>query len=493
MPLVKMLNAKNIRVSIIDDDEDDYFIISEYMRSIEGGNLTIDWCSNFQDAIKKINAREYDIYFIDYRLGSHTGLELLQEINRTEFYDPVVLLTGKGNKDIDVKAMESGATDYLIKSELTTEKLERCIRYSLERAADLKELKAQEYKYRKLFETSKDAVFITNSNLVLTEVNHAATQLFLYHSHQLINKSLFDLIRDSPQKIALCDRFRKRDDVNDFPVDIETAEGEVKSCLLSLSFPGDAGEKLVHGILHDITNIKKAELANLQSQKLAANERLMRTLAHEIRNPLNNILLSVDHFSLPHTESEENQQNLVAIMQRNCIRINHIITELLDLTKPIDPVFKKHSLQEILDESIALVSDRINLQKIKIRKNYPDTPLEISANKSKLVIALTNIMINAIEAMESGKGELSITINSNSNNNHYTVSIKDNGKGIPTEYQSKLFEPFFTLKKNGIGLGLSASYSIIQSHKGDIRVESEPGKGSEFVISLSPEVNALVD
>lgn len=481
-----MLNAKDIRIAIIDDDEEDFFIISDCIQAIEGSNFHIDWYNNYQDGLQKINAREYDIYFVDYRLGSHTGLELLQEINRNGFYDPVVLLTGKGNKDIDIKAMKYGATDYLVKSELTTEKLERCIRYSLEHAADLKELKSQENRYRNLFETSKDAVFITDTNLMLTEVNRASTKLFQLDKEQLLNHSLFDFIKGGQQKDMLNELFQKGEDVADLPVEVENPAGEAKSCLISLSFPKEEGDELsIHGILHDITNIKKAELANLQAQKLAANERLMRTLAHEIRNPLNNILLSVDHFTPPYSENEESQKNLVGIMQRNCVRINHIITELLNLTKPLDPVFKKHSLQSIVDESIGLVSDRLDLQKIAINKNYPVAPLDISANKSKLVIAMTNIMINAVEAMEYGKGELTITLDENGP--HYYVSIKDNGKGIPAEYQQRLFEPFFTLKRNGIGLGLSASYSIIQSHKGDIRVESEPGRGTEFIISLSAE------
>jgi PAS domain S-box-containing protein len=478
-----MLNVQDIRIVIIDDDEDDYFIIADYIKAIEGSHFIIDWCNNYKEALQKINAREYDIYFVDYRLGNHTGLELLQQINKGEFYDPFVLLTGKGNKDIDIKAMESGATDYLIKSELTTENLERCIRYSLDRAADLKELKAQENKYRNLFENSKDAVFIADSNLIMTEVNHAASLLFLCDVNELINRNLFDFIKDDPQKNLLREFFERKDTINDLPVEIENSAGETRSCLLSLSFPDTENEQLIHGILHDITNIKKAELANLQAQKLSANERLMRTLAHEIRNPLNNILLSVDHFKLPYDDNADNQKNLVEIMQRNCIRINHIITELLNLTKPMELSFQKHSLQEIMDESITLISDRINLQKVVVHKSYPEVPLEISANKSKLVIAFTNILINAIEAMETGKGELFISISALSNN--YIVSIKDNGKGVPAEYLQKLFEPFFTLKKNGIGLGLPASYSIIQSHKGDIRVESQVNKGTEFIISLS--------
>ena len=481
-----MLNAQEIKIAIIDDDEDDYFIIADYIKGIEGSNFIIDWCNNYQQAIQKINAREYDIYFVDYWLGSRTGLELLQEINPERFYDPIVLLTGKGNKDIDVKAMESGATDYLIKSELTTEKLERCIRYSLNRADDLKELKARENKYRNLFENSKDAVFITDSNLGLMEVNLAASLLFLYEVNKMINRNLFDFIKDDTQKNILHQLFQKKDNIYDLPVEIENAGGEIRSCLLSLTFIQDKEEHLIHGILHDITNIKKVELANLQAQKLSANEKLMRTLAHEIRNPLNNILLSVDHFTIPFEESIDSQKNLLAIMQRNCIRINHIITELLTLSKPLELIFQKHTLQEILDESITLTQDRINLQKVIVHKSYPEFPLEVSANKSKLVIAFTNILINAIEAMETGKGELSVSITASPNN--YIISIKDNGKGVPAEYMHKLFEPFFTMKKNGTGLGLPATYSIIQSHKGDIRVESQVNKGTEFIISLNAEV-----
>lgn len=488
-----MLNVQDIRIAIIDDDEDDYFIIADYIKAIEGSNFIIDWCNNYQDAIQKINARNYDIYFVDYRLGSRTGLELLQEINQDKFTDPVVLLTGKGNKNIDIMAMERGATDYLIKSELTTEKLERCIRYSLNRAADLKELKAKEYKYRNLFENSKDAVFITDTSLVFTEVNDAASHLFGHPISQLINNNLLSFIKDDAQKEIFVDLFEQKNSINDLPLEIENSSGDIKSCLLSISFPGDTDEtRLLYGILHDITNIKKAEMANLHAQKLAANERLMRTLAHEIRNPLNNILLSVDHFTLPYDNNLDNQKNLVAIMQRNCIRINHIITELLDLTKPLELSFQKHSLQDILDEAITLTTDRINLQKVKVYKQYPNKPLEISANRSKLVIAFTNILVNAIEAMEAGKGELYITITNTPSN--YMISIRDNGRGIPSEYLQKLFEPFFTMKKNGIGLGLPAAYSIIQSHKGDIRVESQVNKGAEFIISLlaeKPEMSAV--
>jgi signal transduction histidine kinase len=136
-----------------------------------------------------------------------------------------------------------------------------------------------------------------------------------------------------------------------------------------------------------------------------------------------------------------------------------------------------------LDESLALATDRINLQHIKVKKNYPDSPVEIQADKSKLTIAFTNLVINAIEAMERDKGELAVSISPLQNG--YSVSIRDNGKGIPEEHLPKLFEPFFTSKKNGMGLGLAACHSIIESHKGTIHVESSVDKGSIFIVNFS--------
>lgn len=478
-----MFSNREIRIAIIEDDEDDFIILSDYLKEIKGGHFIIHWCKTYSSAIDKIKGREYDIYFVDYRLGSNTGLDLLQEVKAETFDDPIVLLTGKGNVDIDVKAMKFGATDYLVKSELNPEKLDRCIRYSLDRAKNLKELKAREKKYRNLFESSKDAVLIANEQLDLLEINEAASTLLAcpLKSHQ--QRNLSDFIVNADARNRLLNLFASGGNIQDHEIDLRNDAGEFKSCLLSMAIIDEEdGHRFVHGILHDITNLRKAEQANLQSQKLAANERLMRTLAHEIRNPLNNIGLSIDHFSLPMEDNSKNQ-NLLDIVQRNCIRINHIITELLNITnKAQDLSFERHTLQEILDESITMAIDRISLQKIKLEKDYPNNPMVISANKSKLIIAFTNIIINAVEAMNPGKGELIVALDSA--NDHYLVNIKDNGVGIPAGFLPKLFEPFFTLKKNGTGLGLAACYAIIQSHKGDIKVESEVDKGTNFQISF---------
>jgi PAS domain S-box-containing protein len=479
-----MLTSRTIRILIIDDDEDDFYIISDYIKAINGNKFQIDWTNDFAEGSKRIHERSHDIYFVDYRLGNHTGIDLLKVAIAKGCEEPIILLTGKGNKTIDIEAMQNGATDYLIKSELNSEKIERCIRYSLDRSASLKELKTRETKYRNLFEGSKDSVFIADEKLNFIEVNHAASILLNCPIDELLKHNLFDFITDQSEKSRVVELLKSGENIHDLEIRIQESEKnrDPRSCLISLVMQKTKDDgSIYHGIIHDITNMRKAELANLQAQKLAANERLVRMLAHEIRNPLNNISLSIENLQLD--PGGETQPLLLDIIQRNSVRINQIITELLNLTKPLELVFEKHSLQEVLDESLSLSKDRINLQKINLIKKYPDVPVYISADKSKLTIAFTNILINAVEAMKSSTGELSVGINSSGQ--LHSVSIKDNGHGIPEEYIGKLFEPLFTLKKNGMGLGLATAFSIIQSHKGSVHVESTVNEGSNFTINLN--------
>ncbi|MFI5194938.1 MAG: response regulator [Chitinophagales bacterium] len=145
-----------IRILIIDDDEEDFFITSQYIKKIRGKEFIIDWCYRYKEAYDAILEAKYDIYFIDYYLGAKTGLDLMKEALLHHCEQPLILLTGMGNQKIVLEAMQAGAFDYLVKLELNTEKLERCIRYSLERAGALKYLISNEIKYLSILENSKD-------------------------------------------------------------------------------------------------------------------------------------------------------------------------------------------------------------------------------------------------------------------------------------------------------------------------------------------------
>src|SRR3954469_22469699 len=133
--------SRPVRILIVDDDEDDFFLTSEYISDIPNHTFEIAWCATYGEALQSILNSSHDMYFIDYRLNVKTGIDLLKEAMLNQCEEPIVLLTGKGNQKIDMEAMRLGAVDYLVKSELNSEKLERCIRYALEKAATLKELR----------------------------------------------------------------------------------------------------------------------------------------------------------------------------------------------------------------------------------------------------------------------------------------------------------------------------------------------------------------
>lgn len=479
-------NEQVIKVLIIDDDEDDFFITSDYMKGIEEYKLKIDWSYKFNEAVELLQKRAYDIYFVDYRLGAKTGLDFLREAVRISAEEPIVLLTGKGNKTVDVEAMQMGATDYLIKTELTTEKLERCIRYSLERTAYLKALRANEMKYRSIFELSKDAVFISDTGLRFKDCNPATSILLGYQKEELANLSMYDLIDDETDKAVLQSRMENEGQVADMEVEIKTKEGEKKFCVFSVTATADKDENYFQGLIHDITNLRRAEKANLMVEKLGATGRLVRTLAHEVRNPLNNINMSVEQ--LAHSDGENEESSLfLDIIQRNSKRIGDIITELLDTARPTELTFERQSLQVVMDEAISEALDRITLQQINMQVRYANHPCFILANREKLRIAFLNIIINAVEAMEPGKGILTVSVEANKN--LHVVVISDNGCGIPEENISRLFEPYFTSKRNGMGLGLAATLNILQSHRANIDVSSVQKRGTTFTISFPASVD----
>jgi PAS domain S-box-containing protein len=479
-----MISPENsIRILIVDDDEDDFLIISDYIRNINPTRFVLHWCFNYLEALTHMKNHNYDLYFVDYRLGAKTGLDLLKEAISAQCEEPIVLLTGKGNYKVDMEAMQAGAVDYLIKTELTSEKLERCIRYSLERSSTMKALKANERKYRNIFERSKDAVFITNENCHFIDMNDATSKLLGYAREELVNMDLCELIMNEDAREKYLQLLRNRKEVDDMEVELLTKDKSKLNCILSASTETDIdGTIYIQGIIHDITNLKKAEKATLQAEKLAAAGRLVRTLAHEVRNPLNNINLSVDQLSHFAAENDESQF-LLDIVERNSKRIGGLITELLDSSRTTELIMEKCTLQGIMDDSIATALDRITLQKISLQVKYIDEPAFIMADKQKLKIAFLNILINAVEAISNPPGKIVIEISSTGI--RHQVQIQDNGSGISDENLSRLFEPYFTSKRNGMGLGLASTLTILQSHKATVDVQSKISQGTTFIISFA--------
>jgi signal transduction histidine kinase len=233
----------------------------------------------------------------------------------------------------------------------------------------------------------------------------------------------------------------------------------------------------------DELNKANGELVHMRSlEKFAATGRIARTIAHEVRNPLTNINLASSQLKTDIGSTDENLLYLFDVITRNSNRINKLISDLLQSTKFSELNFSNIPLNKLVDETLAAAKDRIDLNRVIIQKNY-DTSAQVNIDVDKMKIAFLNIIINAIEAMEPERGVLKIATKKEGHT--CIISIQDNGSGMDEVSLSKLFEPYFTSKTNGNGLGLANTQNIIFNHKGTIHVSSEPGKGTTFTIRLA--------
>ncbi len=234
-----------------------------------------------------------------------------------------------------------------------------------------------------------------------------------------------------------------------------------------------------------VLNERNAELKSLKGiEKLAVIGRVARVMAHEIRNPLTNISLATQQlYDLPYAEKEDETHLLLNIINRNSVRISQIVSDLLNATKYMQLDIQKEDINKILDESLELAKDRLLLKKIKVHKQYSADLCDVLVDKERIKLAVLNIIVNAIEAMEEKEGVLELI--TKKENNKCIIEIRDNGSGMDEETLHNLFEPYFTLKKKGNGLGLTNAQNIIINHKGSIKVESETGVGTTFSIALN--------
>jgi len=235
--------------------------------------------------------------------------------------------------------------------------------------------------------------------------------------------------------------------------------------------------------IEELDNANKQLIRMRSIEQFAATGRIARTIAHEVRNPLTNINLAVDQLKADLNGTQpENAEMMLAMICRNSARINLLITDLLNSTKFTDLVYERVSVNRLLDETLELAKDRISLKDITVMKTYSESICDISVDVERIKIAFLNIIVNAIEAMEEGKGILQIkTI---ARENKCVIAISDNGPGIDDESLSKVFEPYFTSKTKGTGLGLTHTQNIILNHNGHISLESKKGEGTTFTIQL---------
>lgn len=479
--------GKYINVLAVEDDEDDFFILEEVFKEMPF-NKKLTGAVNYAKAKELLSTTHYDVCLVDYRLGAQTGIEVISAMSREFPLTPCILVTSLQENKIDEEALKTGAYDYIIKGQYTADTLSRSIRYTLEKARNLQSLKQSEKRFRNLFENSPAYLFIVDKQNVIIDANQYFLNKFNIAEEAIIGKNLFDHIdkefNANPSEGKQVDFANEIQDINNKELHF-IFNGAKVICEIYVS-PIDAEHTTFQVLLNDITELKNKKEKERILEKQALTGRVARVIAHEIKNPLTNIKLSLGELKLlmndkPAETHNEDPNLFLNIIERNSDRINNLLNDLLDATRMDILNIEEHRFDDIVEDTLKLVIDRAKLKSVSINKSYLHSP-KILGDKDKLIIALTNILVNAIEAVPSNTGVIDIELNLN--NHLASLRVADNGYGIPKENIARLFEPFFTSKKEGTGLGLTATYNIINKHDGNIEVSSKPDNGTTFVISL---------
>ena len=351
-----------------------------------------------------------------------------------------------------------------------------------------RELKISEQKYRTLFEQAGTAVALIDADEKFIMINKGFEVLSGQSKADIEGRMTLAnfLSSETCKKInQLCGREGKYKALS-VPIIQESIFtdhfGNRKNINLTMSLiPGTL--KLLISIV-DVTELRELQKRLARSEQLAAIGELSAAIAHEIRNPLVAINTSVGILKSGLNLKGEDQE-LMNIISEESMRLNKIVDDFLNFARPNEPQLTNTDINELIRETLILLRSNFN-NNIKKNIDLSETLPVIYVDPDQVKQVLMNIIINAIEAMPEG-GSLNVSTQHKQNrngNSFLQIEISDTGVGIERSHLKKIFQPFFTNKHQGVGMGLAICERIIQNHGGEINVSSEYGSGSQFMLIL---------
>jgi two-component system, NtrC family, sensor histidine kinase HydH len=232
--------------------------------------------------------------------------------------------------------------------------------------------------------------------------------------------------------------------------------------------------------------LELAEAEARRSERLAALGQLSAGLAHEIRNPLGVIKGSAETLNKRLASSDAVAVELAGYISSEVNRLNSIVTRFLDFARPHELEKSTVEIAPLVERALKAAHDRWPEAKVEVERRFADGIAPIAVDAERCEQVFTNLVMNAYEAMSPQGGALHVSINSETSHRQRGVEviIEDSGPGVSAELREQIFNPFFTTKKSGVGLGLSIVSKIVDDHGGWIRIESEPGRGARFRVFL---------
>jgi len=338
----------------------------------------------------------------------------------------------------------------------------------------------------KILETIDDAVVSVDNRGMIKTFNRKSEEIFGKKKEEVVNRDCQKVLNLKEQGECIFRKCLSEKKNIDKEIVLEE-EGLTKKILeVSTSFLTDESGEITGlvGVIRDVTELKDLNEEIARNKRLAALGKLSAGIAHEIRNPLSSIRGLAQFISGSLSPADERKADLKTIIQE-VDRLNNLVFQILDYAKVKKLNLTSFSFNSLLTEVVELFKQEISDKRIEFTLELSPEISLVQADRDQLRQMLMNIIINALQAIPQ-EGEIKIETEKSVLKEEPAIKlvIEDNGEGIADKDLNQIFDPFFSTRAQGSGLGLSIVYRIVESHQGEIKVESKVGKGTKFIIFL---------
>ncbi len=533
-----------VRILLVDDDEDEYVLTRHRLAEVADAHFTLEWAADYRAALEAFARRDHDVYLVDYRLGAHSGLDLLSEPVVAACERPVIVLTGEGSREVDLEAMRRGATSYLAKAEINGRLLERTIRYAVEIERARGEQRRAADRLRRHGEQQAALAVLGRYGLAAIDPQALVQQAVQLAAQGMRMESAgFFEVLSAGRGL----RLRAAVDWPDEPLDgsstIDEADTWVGGALaagapvrltpappeatptdepedrrrsvagLSVAVRGPDGprgvlvvqsrtpqqfsvddERFLEAVAHLLAqHLERSraleEQARLQdrlrrSEVMSAMGSLVAGVAHESRNPIFAITATLDAIASRFGIQPE-MSPFFDVLRTEINRLNGLMTDLLEYGRPRSPEIARISLAAVVANAVE--ANRILAEQLGItlvNDVAADLPA-VHVDERRLVHAVQNLVQNAVQhSSAGGRVRISAGAVARDGGSALRCKVEDSGPGFVETDLPHVFDPFFTRRRGGTGLGLAIVQRAVEEDGGTIVAGNRPEGGAIVTIEL---------
>ncbi len=514
---VREMVEEDWKVLIIDDEEGIRRVMSI---TLTDAGYEVLSASDGESGIGVCQEKSPQIVITDVRMPGMDGIEVLQKIKEVSPEKEVIVATAFGEMELAIRALQLDASDFITKpinDAALFVALERAKKrymnrkelqdYAVlieERWMDTAEELARVFNFQQnLIESSIDGIMGCDREGKVITFNKSLETMLGYDEGEVCGKMFFNQFfpigaAEKFKEELYSEQYGGKNRIDLLETNLITKTGVIIPVQYSATVLHQDGEEIgIVGFFRDLREIRRLEqqfadqTRLLHQDKMMSLGRLAASVVHEINNPLSGLLnymglmIKILNRGSLTQEHLEKFKRYLTITESETSRCSKIVSNLLAFSRKSELEFSKMNVNELLQKCIMLSQHKLSLQNIQIQTELDQEIPQVWGDFNQMQQCIINLILNAIDAMPEG-GSLTMRSRLNSHKDLVEISVKDTGYGIADQDLPHIFEPFYTTKTEGMGLGLGLStvFGIIDRHKGTITVDSEWGKGTIFYIKL---------